>query len=65
MTLLNTINCGTYVPVAFIQVTTLPILERPLLSCPHADNLTVLVLHSCNPCCISIEYPVEWMINLP
>jgi len=34
MTLLNTINGGTYVPVAFIQVTTLPMLERPFLSCP-------------------------------
>jgi len=34
MTLLDTINGGTYVPVAFIQVTTLSMLDRPFLSCP-------------------------------
>jgi len=59
----NTINCGTYVAVAFLQATTLPMLERPLLSCPHADNFTLPVLQSCYPCFIKTEYPVDWMIN--
>jgi len=30
----------------------------------HADNITVPVLHSYNPYFISIEYPVDWMIDL-
>jgi len=28
------VNSGTYVPVAFMQVTTLPMLERRLPACP-------------------------------
>ena len=31
---------------------------------PHADKFSVPVLHSCSPCFINIEYPVDWMINL-
>ena len=34
MTLLNANNGGTYLPLAFINVTTLPMIERPLLSGP-------------------------------
>jgi hypothetical protein len=30
----------------------------------HADNVTVSVLHRCNPCFMKTEYPVGLMINL-
>ena len=64
MTLLNTINVGTYVPVAFIQVTTLPMLERPLLSFSHMLATLLFLCCTVNPCFVSIEYPVDCMINL-
>ena len=59
----NTINYGTYVPVALIQATTLPMLERPLLSCPSCWQLYCACVAQLFPCFINIEYPVDWMIN--